>query len=381
VLQQTVGAAVTQELGIDPGGLGVPAQIVHLALPLSVGEQGVLNAAGVPAVLLQTDGEVGPSRAQAVSELRLERFGRAALSALYALDGGPELSSGQAPDLYVQHKAIPLWGVRWVVGAMLLAPLLMGVDGLARLRRRGRPQLQTAMWVLSLGAPFWACAIFARVLGLAGTVPALTAPALPRALPLNASAVEALAALALIFAGAWLLHAMASARVASQDAGGRAIWSLLVLDGVAVLVWALNPYQALLVVGALHVWLAAMSVGSSSLVAPTRRAAALGLVALGLVPLGLVLAYYAHAFGMGPGELAWGVSVAVAGGRLSLGGALLWSLAFGSAVGTARAVWALASEPDHEQGTKLAPGEIVTRGPLTYAGPGSLGGTGSALRR
>jgi len=29
----------------------------------------------------------------------------------------------------------------------------------------------------------------------------------------------------------------------------------------------------------------------------------------------------------------------------------------------------------------ISPPEVVSRGPLTYAGPGSLGGTESALRR
>jgi hypothetical protein len=31
--------------------------------------------------------------------------------------------------------------------------------------------------------------------------------------------------------------------------------------------------------------------------------------------------------------------------------------------------------------TTIAPPDVVSRGPLTYAGPGSLGGTKSALRR
>jgi hypothetical protein len=69
----------------------------------------------------------------------------------------------------------------------------------------------------------------------------------------------------------------------------------------------------------------------------------------------------------------------VAGGHVGLAGALLWSIAFGCAV----AVALVAARARQEPGV-AAPDErveITIRGPLSYAGPGSLGGTESALRR
>ena len=59
-LQRTVAGAITQEVGIDPGAPSALGQLAHLAFPLTVGEQGVLNAAGIPAVLVQVSGERGP---------------------------------------------------------------------------------------------------------------------------------------------------------------------------------------------------------------------------------------------------------------------------------------------------------------------------------
>jgi hypothetical protein len=77
---------------------------------------------------------------------------------------------------------------------------------------------------------------------------------------------------------------------------------------------------------------------------------------------------------MGPLETLWSGALLVAGGGVSLPAALGWSVVLGCAAGVLVAV--LASRP------RTAPADGVTmRGPASYAGPGSLGGTESALRR
>jgi hypothetical protein len=71
--------------------------------------------------------------------------------------------------------------------------------------------------------------------------------------------------------------------------------------------------------------------------------------------------------------------VLLAGGHVGLGGALVWSVAFGCVAATAL-VAARPTRPPAE--VQLDEGiEVTIRGPLSYAGPGSLGGTESALRR
>ena len=62
-LQRTVDDAIANEVGSDPGAPSALGQLAHLSFPLTVGEQGVLNARGVPAVLVQVSGERGPSAA------------------------------------------------------------------------------------------------------------------------------------------------------------------------------------------------------------------------------------------------------------------------------------------------------------------------------
>ena len=65
----------------------------------------------------------------------------------------------------------------------------------------------------------------------------------------------------------------------------------------------------------------------------------------------------------------------VAGGALSLPTVLVWSVVLGCTA----AVLVVVLRGSGGDGATAAP--ITVRGPKTYAGPGSLGGTESALRR
>jgi hypothetical protein len=140
----------------------------------------------------------------------------------------------------------------------------------------------------------------------------------------------------------------------------------LVLSVEALVVCAVNPFTALLLVPAAHLCvLASMSERPrrAVLVAGTVGALALPAVAflyygvrfdLGLSPHGYLLMVLSTA----SGSVANAILGSLVAGSLASGAIL----AFGG--GRSRA------EP-----------EITVRGPVTYAGPGSLGGTESALRR
>jgi hypothetical protein len=79
---------------------------------------------------------------------------------------------------------------------------------------------------------------------------------------------------------------------------------------------------------------------------------------------------------LGPHELAWGAALA-AGSGAGAGTTLLFAALLAAAAGVLRVALARRRSGEHESRA----GEIRTRGPLSYAGPGSLGGTESALRR
>ena len=151
--QRTVEAAVRQEVGSDPGGSRATAQWARRALPLTVTEQGEVNRAGLPGVLLQISGERGPVRNAVVSRERFTQLGRAALRTVTALDeAGRRASGGETrppfegePDgIVTLRNVLPNWSVRLLVLCLLLPALLAALDAFFRARRR---RLHAGAWV------------------------------------------------------------------------------------------------------------------------------------------------------------------------------------------------------------------------------------------
>jgi hypothetical protein len=103
---------------------------------------------------------------------------------------------------------------------------------------------------------------------------------------------------------------------------------------------------------------------------------AVALLVGGLAAPALVIVYYVRSLGVDPFGLAWSGALLVAGGHLGVLTVIEWSLVAGCALSlvliAARSV--RATVPEGQQ-------PVTIRGPVTYAGPGSLGGTKSALRR
>ncbi|HME04116.1 MAG TPA: M28 family peptidase [Solirubrobacteraceae bacterium] len=376
-LQRTVAAALAQETAANPGAPSVIGQLAHLAFPLTAGEEGPLDARGLPAVLVQVSGEAGPAAGEAVSGERLEEFGRGVLGAVDALDTAPDVSGAMQTGVLIQHQTFPVWALRLLVASLLLGPLLLGIDALARLRRRHVPVGRWTLWTLACAFPFLLCALFACLIGWLGVVAAPAAPVLPSALPFEGAPARAVLACALVLALAWLCWPILVRRLGlevrpgSQAAG---LATLLVLVAVSLVLWAVDPFTALLLLPALHLFL--------FIVSPERRPrppVALALVAVALAPLALLISFYADQLGLGPGEVAWTAVLLLAGGHLGILGALMWSLVLGCM--TAGAILATTPAPAP---TSVGSGdvtEITIRGPRSYAGPGSLGGTESALRR
>jgi hypothetical protein len=381
-LQRTATSAIAQNVGANPGAPNTFGQLAHLAFPLATGEQGALNANGLPAVLVQVTGEATPRAGELVSAGELEGFGRAALSAVDALDTAPAIESAPQTGLVIGRQVLGEWVLRLLLGTLLIPPLLLLADGYARLRRRrgargDRAMLRGLAWTGLCALPFFAAAVFAKALGRLGALPAPPLPVQASALDLGGSAVRGVLAVALALGLAWLAWPWGVRRLGLRvrpDDDGAGLALLTVLLAVAIVVWLSNPYAALLVVGALHLWLL--------LVSPrTRppRPAALVLVAVALMPLVLLIVFYARELGVGPSGIAWDAVLLLAGGHVGIAATVLWSLGCGCAVAAAL----LATAPEAELGDDgIDDGTpLRIRGPLSYAGPGSLGGTESALRR
>ena len=371
-LRRTVEAAVMQETSLRPGGVTPAVQLARLAFPLTLGEQGPFNANGLGAVLLSAGGERAPAASAPVSAAQLTVFGRAALRSVTALDGGADLP-GSGPYVVLEQKLLPAWPVRLLALALMLPVLLAAVDAFARVRRRRQRVGMWLRWVAATAAPFLLAALLAIALFRSGLIDA--APDAPVAGVASVPNGAALASVVVVFAAAWAwlrpwLARLAGVRIDDHAGGGAATAVVLVLCAMTLVVWLANPYASLLLIPALHLWLLAMAPETH-----LRRPVALALWAAGLLPPLLVAYAYARQFGLDPLELVWMGMLLVAGGALSPLAVLVWGFVLGCAACALIVVLRTSS------GAAEAATPITVRGPKTYAGPGSLGGTESALRR
>jgi hypothetical protein len=379
-LQRTVENAVRTEGG-GPGSSRATAQWIRRAVPFTVSEQGVIADASLPAVMLGVSGERGPGVEERVRRARLDRFGRSVLRAVSAIDATGSGSEGDQPaftdspdGIVTMRNVLPDWAVRLLVGTLLLPAFVTALDGFFRVRRRRLAVRPWMLWLAGTGLPVVMGWIWLRAMGLTGALDPPAAPVLPP-MPFHRGEAFAVGSLALVLAIGWfgvrrLILARAGER-GNPMAGSLGAATGAVLVTLAALVWLLNPYAAALMLPAAHVWLFAA--------APTTRLrgwAGAAAVAVGLAPFAVVLVYYARALGLNPLEELWMALLSAASGQLSLAvaivvGGLLACLAGLLTIMRAR----------HRVQANAEPDPVRTRGPITYAGPGSLGGTESALRR
>jgi hypothetical protein len=176
-----------------------------------------------------------------------------------------------------------------------------------------------------------------------------------------------------------LLRRQLVQRLASigSDAGdrseldGAAVGMMLVMTATALVLWTRNPFTALLVVPALHLWLWLAEPGARS-----RRTLVVALLLLGIVAPAVVIAYYASSLGLSVPGVLWAGVLLIAGGQLTA----LTIVAFSCLLGCLCSAVVIVARSFRDRVSEEQPA-ITVRGPVTYAGPGSLGGTESALRR
>ncbi len=382
ILRNTVASALAAQTSLTNSFTGLGGQFAHLAFPFTLGQQAPFGAQGIPAVEISLSGEQGPAADAPVTDSKhLTATGRAVLQTISALDSGPTLV---APSAYVLlgGKVVPGWAISLFVLALLIPVIMTTIDGVARARRRGHVIWRSLVVVLAAAVPFVlgiGLVLLARAVGLIDTAP--PGPVAAGAIPMGSGGVALLVAMAVVVlagsAGAlWLARRLPTRprtyRRAAEGSGsdGAVAGLLVVMCAVTFAIWLTNPFAALLLVPALHLWLWAIS--------PDLRVplpARLALIAVGIAPVVLVAGYYANELGYGPVAAIWEMVLLLAGHGVSLVAALEWSVVLGCLL-SAATLSLLAA-----RGSRKVPTPVTVRGPVTYAGPGSLGGTKSALRR
>ena len=252
-----------EQAGRRPAHPGALGQLIDLAFPFTLYEQGPLLAHGIPALTLTSGSERPPAsfpdQPSRLNGVRLAQLGRAAQQILRWFDSGAELAPGTAAYVYFGPRVLPGWAIELVLIAALVPFMVATVDLFARCRRR---HIQLAPALRSYRSRFgfwlWVAVVF-ELFALLGFWPA--APSVP--LPLDAAPatdwpVFALIGLVILSVLGWLV---ARARLvprravsASEELAGTTA-ALLSLGVIALLVLATNPFALVFLLPSLHAWL------------------------------------------------------------------------------------------------------------------------------
>jgi Peptidase family M28 len=377
-LERTLAASVRLELRRAGPSARPSGQLARLGFPVGIGGQGVLLESGYDAIRLSGSGELppsGPGRLSALDEARLGGLGRAALRTVSALDQGPPPRHGPPTYVTVAGQVLAGWAISMLAFVLLLPALLAMVDAFARARRRRHP---VGPWLRLIGAraiSFVAVVAVAQLLGAFGAIPDPPAPVPPAQNPLDGGAIAVLICLTALGAALWWVsrRLLIRGNPVLLDAGepGAACAAALVLGAAALVLWVVNPYAALLLVPAVHLWMLATLSGERP-----KRGARLLLVGVGLLPVVAVAGYYLVRLSIDPVTGLWYLLVLVSGDSVGILTALI-GCAVLAVLGTV--VW-IARRPDRETAAgRPAEGARVYR-LGREAGPEALGGTGSRMR-
>ena len=262
-LVETAAQRILDASGSRPHRPTAFAQLIDLAFPFTLYEQGPLLERGLPALTLTSAEERPPAgfsdQASRLDPVRLTQLGGAAQQLLRWLDSGVELAPGTKSYVYFGPRILPGWAIELVLISAVAPFLLAAVDLFARCRRRHIP-LAPAFRSYRSRAGFWlwAAGIF-ELFALLGVWPSSPAVALPPdASPVTHWPAVGLLGFAILCVLGWLV---ARARLVprrpvspSEEIAGTAA-ALLALAVVALLVVATNPFALVFLLPSLHAWL------------------------------------------------------------------------------------------------------------------------------
>ena len=330
-LDLTAERAVETQTGLTADEEPAFTQLARLAIPSGLGEQAPLIADGVDAVAISSAGErplaTADDQLDDLATQSVDAFGRSIQSAIGALDvaDGP-VEHGPTAHIELGRNLIPGWALAALALALILPAGVVAVDGCAR-ALRGRAGLRAGLaWGASRSVPFVGALAILYALVLVGLVPNPPFPFDPGLYPTGArGAVTFALVVGVAVASAFALRFRRSAPVI----GEATIPALGALTAAAALVlWLANPYLALLLVPAAHVWL--LAAGRPGAVSRAVRA----LVAVAAwVPAIAAAAAVAGALELGAAA-PWTMTLMVADGQIGLGVTLPLCFLAGGLAGT-----------------------------------------------
>ena len=327
-LLATAVATIEREAGQPPEVPRVASQLVSLAFPFTLHEQGPFISEGVPAITITTSGEraAAPDEdtVETVTPARLGELGRAAQDLMLRLDASPELAQGTQSYVYVGDRMLRGWALQLLLIALLVPVLVATVDLFARCRRR-HVSLIRAFRSLGTRVVLWLW--IGLMFGLFALVGLLAdgsgRPIDPESETARTWPVVVLVTLLVLSTLGWLAARPGLAgdgpASRSQELGGH-LAGMLALIGVSLVVAASNPYALIFVLPSLHAWLWLPHIPR------TRRSSRLALFAAGFAGLFLLVASFAVRLGLGL-DAIWYLLALVSTGYVALPvvlAALVW---------------------------------------------------------
>jgi len=344
-LAETANAIVSDETGQQAGNETPLRDLLRLAFPAGVGAQGPLIEAGLDAVRVSSAGELplDPSEdlPENVSAASIDRFGRATLALMLALDGAPTpLEHGPGAYIGLAGNLLPGWALALVALALLAPVALCGGVSVSASARSPEEALRALGWTLRRALPFLAGLLALYLLDWIGLVPDPAFPFDPALEELGVGGrIGVLLALAALAGCFYLLRPLRPP--APRAAAAAAPMAVTVAAAVVFLIWLANPYLALLLAVGLNLWLVA------ALPTIRGRRAAAALVLSGLLPLLLASADLAERLDRGLG-IAPTLVLFVSGGQIGFGFALLGCLLAGAGLAIVAAAGPTPSPPAPE---------------------------------
>ncbi len=329
-LVETAALAVSQQAGRPAGGPGALTQLARLAVPSGLGDQAPLIAAGFDAVAISSAGErpldSGDDQTDDVSAHSIDAFGRSVQSTVGALDFATS-TPAHGPGTYVRlgSNLIPGWALATLALALLLPAAVAAGDLCARVARRDVGFVPGLVWAAGCALPFIGALAVLYALALVGLVPRPPFPFDPGLYGLGARGAITFALMLIVLAGSVVL--LRGRNITASAAPEGAFAACAAIAVVALLaVWLINPYLALLLTPAAHVWLLAARPGRWAQVRTGLAAV------LALIPLAAGLAAVAAALDLGL-SAPWTFTLMVADGQIGLLEALAGCMLAGALAG------------------------------------------------
>ncbi len=361
-LARTAERALIDQAATGPRAEGTFSELAALALPSGLDEGAVLIQRGIDAIGLSSAGErplpVSEDQPQDLSASTLGDFGRTALLLAVTLDAAsapPE--HGPGAYITLSGSLVPGWTLALLTLTLLLPAALASLDGLGRARRRRQRIGWALWWSASRGLPPVAALVLLYLLTAVGIVARPAFPFDPSRFQTGAGQIVVMTLLGLvILAGYWAIRGW---RVPPGLRADAAVPALGLTSALAVLLaWLANPYLALLLVPAAHVWLLDARRGRPA------WPAVLGVAALSLIPLAAAIGDLVGRLDLGAGA-PWQLLLMVGDGQIGFGTMLALSLLVGCLIGLV----AVAGRPSGERRRKAEGGGLVSHALEAPPGP------------